>query len=411
MKSSNVVVPVCALIIAVIAVWTHLHGRLGPTIKRWLFVRRLARAANVHAAIIDVSTRQVVMETNRGCVEEAKIYCRDVGAVVDAVLADGERGLGATFISGVWASPDLRAVAALACQEGFDALLPTALGYKRRGGGGRGRGAVLTRRYDVGREFSEAVLDTRFRTASLGVFGPGGGGSLEDAQERKVASVVALVGEGHTVLEVGCGFGGVARAIAERVPGAHVDALTACRYERDMVARAGGASLRNVILGDCVALDRVTGPYDSIVCLDTLPRIGRRSLTAFFRRVAALLTDGGVAFFQTLVSTRTRTVFDRGSTAATFIADGVVDVPRIEWLADPLRRAGLAMTLTELHGGATVAPNFAAWRENLTRAQPAIVASHGSRLYRAYTYHLCMCEAACLAGHLQLAHITVKKSS
>ena len=406
---SHVLVPVCALLVAVIAAWTHLHGRLGPTLKRWLFVRRLARVENVHAAVVDVSTRQVVMETNRGCVEEAKLYCRDVGAVVDAVLADGERGLGATFIAGVWASPDLRAVATLACHEGFDALLPAAPGYKRRGAPAGKRDAALTRRYDVGREFAEAVLDSRFRSASLGLFGPGGSGSLEDAQERKVAAVVALIGEGQSVLEVGCGFGGVARAIAERVPGARVDALTSCRYERDVVVHAG--PLRSVVLGDCVALDRVAGPYDRIVCLDTLPRVGRRNLKAFFRRVSALLADGGVAFFQTLVSTRTRTMFDRGSTAATFIADGVVDVPRIEWLAEPLRRAGLEMTLTELHGGETVAPNFAAWRENLARAQRTIVASHGSRLYRAYTYHMCMCEAACLAGHLQLALITVKKSS
>jgi len=396
-----VTVVCCAFLVAVFAAWT----RFGPTLKRWLFVRRLARAENARAVVVDVASRQVVMETNRGCVEEAKLYCRDVGAVVDAVLADGERGLGATYITGVWASPDLRAVATLACHEGFDALLPAVPGYKRRGAPAGKRGAALTRRYDVGREFAEAVLDARFRSASLGLFGPGGGGTLEEAQERKVAAVVALVGAGQSVLEVGCGFGGVARAIEERVPGARVDALTSCRYERDAAVHKG------VVLGDCVTLDRVTGPYDRIVCLDTLPRVGRRNLAAFFKRVAALLADGGVAFFQTLVSTRSRTMFDRGSTAATFIADGVVDVPRVEWLAEPLRRAGLVMTLTELHGGEAVAPNYAAWRENLAHAQRSIVASHGTRLYRAYTYHMCMCEAACLAGHLQLAHITVKKSS
>ncbi|MEO0963466.1 MAG: class I SAM-dependent methyltransferase, partial [Pseudomonadota bacterium] len=68
--------------------------------------------------------------------------------------------------------------------------------------------------------------------------------NLEQAQAEKYASLVKQTGiePGHSVLEIGCGWGGFAEHVAKTV-GAHVKALTISReqydYARERIFKAG----------------------------------------------------------------------------------------------------------------------------------------------------------------------------
>lgn len=342
---------VCAVLTAVIAL-VALYLRAAPGLKRWLFITRVARAApDIRLVVVDEPRRQVVMETPGE--KEARIYCTDVDALVDAVITDGVRGLAAAYIAGTWSTPSLLRVATVVHAGGFDPLVTLRPRYKQP----RQRRQSLTRRrFDVGEDFAASVYDTRFVSDSPGLFDGPGVSSLEDAQERKREALLSLVGAGpgHSVL---------------------VDP------EHNRFATTTGVA-----------------PFDRVLSLDTIPRVGGRAgLPAFFKGVAGRLADGGAAVFQTLVTTSGRDHRD----SAAFISPDLF-VPRLEWLTKPLAAAGLTAVKIIIHGGPAIAPSYAAWRANLARL-PA------DGLTRAHAFHFAVCEASCRAGDLALAHILVEK--
>jgi cyclopropane-fatty-acyl-phospholipid synthase len=86
--------------------------------------------------------------------------------------------------------------------------------------------ADIEHHYDVANDFFALFLDKKYRVYSCGVWKRAK--DLEQAQEDKLDRLCryANVSQGHQVIDVGCGWGGLMSRIIEKFPSAQVHGLT-----------------------------------------------------------------------------------------------------------------------------------------------------------------------------------------
>lgn len=126
--------------------------------------------------------------------------------------------------------------------------------------------------------------------------------SLEEAQEAKKRHIAAKLNlrSGHRVLDIGCGFGGMALFLARNY-GVHVTGITLSTEQlnvaRERAAKQGLARLVEFRLED---YRRTRGTFDRIVSVGMFEHVGRPHYRRFFSRLGHLLTDDGVALVHTI---------------------------------------------------------------------------------------------------------------
>ena len=126
--------------------------------------------------------------------------------------------------------------------------------------------------------------------------------SLDDAQLAKKRHLAAklLVDPGANVLDIGCGWGGLALYLAE-VAGAHATGIT---LSREQYARAQQRAVERGRSDDAIfrLIDYrdVTGGFDRIVSVGMFEHVGVGFYDRYFRKCAQLLDDDGVFLLHTI---------------------------------------------------------------------------------------------------------------
>src|SRR5512139_1768177 len=149
--------------------------------------------------------------------------------------------------------------------------------------------------YDVGNDFYALWLD-RFMQYSCAYF-PTGTEDLDTAQQRKLDLICRKLRlqPGERLLDIGCGWGGLARYAAEQY-GALAVGITLSEkqaaYADEMIARAGLADRVTVRLQDYRAVP--DGPFDKIVSIGMFEHVGRSQMPAYFAQAYRLLKPGGL---------------------------------------------------------------------------------------------------------------------
>ena len=157
--------------------------------------------------------------------------------------------------------------------------------------------------YDLSNDFYRLFLDEETMTYSCGYW-PGGEGSvgLGDAQEAKHAHIAAKLAlrEGQRVLDIGCGWGGMAIHLARR-HGVRVVGVTLSREQKALaearVAAAGLADRVEIRLQD---YREVTDRFDRVVSIGMFEHVGLPHYDAFFEKILALLPDEGCALIHSI---------------------------------------------------------------------------------------------------------------
>jgi cyclopropane-fatty-acyl-phospholipid synthase len=158
--------------------------------------------------------------------------------------------------------------------------------------------------YDLDDRLYELFLDAE-RQYSCGYFREGNDGpdsDLDQAQRDKLAHIARklCLGPGMRVLDIGCGWGGMARHI-HAVSGAEVLGVTLSeeqlRYAR---ARASQLGIAGAVRYELMDYRDVEGPFDRIVSVGMFEHVGRPNYRAYFEKVADLLAPGGIALIHTI---------------------------------------------------------------------------------------------------------------
>jgi cyclopropane-fatty-acyl-phospholipid synthase len=246
------------------------------------------------------------------------LVVRSPDALRRILTAPGELGLGRAYVAGdldvegdIYAAlsflrerltrvrlgpSQLAALARLVGLDGLRPLPPPPEEARLRGRRhSKSRDAqAIAHHYDVSNRFYELVLGPSV-TYSCAVW-PRTDATLEEAQAAKYELICRKLdlGEGMRLLDVGCGWGGMAMHAA-RHHGASVVGVTLSSHQvewaQKVVADAGLADRVEIRLQDY--RDVFDGPFDAISSIGMFEHVGLRNLGLYFRRMHRLLRPGG----------------------------------------------------------------------------------------------------------------------
>jgi cyclopropane-fatty-acyl-phospholipid synthase len=254
---------------------------------------------------------------------------------------------------------------------------------------GRAR-ANASHHYDLDARFYRLFLDDDLQYSCAYFETPSS--SLEAAQlakKRHIAAKLALA-PGRNVLDIGCGWGGLALYLAENC-GAKVLGVTLAREQlqlaRQRARTAGVAEAVHFALKD---YREVEGRFDRVVSIGMFEHVGPRNYDAFFARVAGLLAEDGAALIHTIghLSTPAPT----SSWVRKYIfPDGYI--PSLMEIAPSLARAGLAVADLEVlrdHYALTIKHWRARFKANRDEARETF----GERFCRIWEFYLAGSQCA-----------------
>ncbi|MEX3016381.1 class I SAM-dependent methyltransferase [Gymnodinialimonas hymeniacidonis] len=154
--------------------------------------------------------------------------------------------------------------------------------------------------YDLSSELYDLFLDAD-RQYSCGYF-PDPSMSLDAAQEAKKHHIAGklLLQPDMEVLEIGCGWGGMALTLA-RDYGVRVLGVTLSEEQhRTACQRAADAGLQDRVRFELRDYREVTGEFDRVVSIGMFEHVGVPHYVEYFRNVRDRLKEGGVALIHTI---------------------------------------------------------------------------------------------------------------
>jgi cyclopropane-fatty-acyl-phospholipid synthase len=238
--------------------------------------------------------------------------------------------------------------------------------------------------YDLNGELYELFLD-QDRQYSCAYFDRDGI-SLEEAQLAKKRHIAAklLIESGNRILDIGCGWGGMALYLAEFC-GADVTGVTLSQEQLAVAQRRamdnGQQAKTEFRLQD---YRDVNSSFDRIVSVGMFEHVGLGSYDAFFQQVARLLKDDGVALLHTIghegEPSPTNEWVDK------YIFPGGY-IPSLSDIMPAVQRAGLMVTDVEvlrLHYAETLRQ----WRERFEAHRQEAAELYDERFCRMWEFYL-----------------------
>lgn len=155
--------------------------------------------------------------------------------------------------------------------------------------------------YDLSGRLYDLFLDPD-RQYSCAYF-DSGSLTLEEAQTRKKQHIAnkLIVAPGCRVLDIGCGWGGMALTIASQADDVQVLGVTLSEEQLKVArARAEEAGLADRVKFELMDYRNIEGRFDRIVSVGMFEHVGAPHYKEFFSKVDALLDDEGVALLHSI---------------------------------------------------------------------------------------------------------------
>jgi cyclopropane-fatty-acyl-phospholipid synthase len=278
------------------------------------------------------------------------------------VMTSGAIGFGEAYMAGQWDTPDLPALLEVFSLN-FDRLqrlvsgrplmrLIHGLMHARRRNTRQGSRHNIHAHYDLGNAFYSAWLDPGMTYSSALFASPGQ--ALQSAQEAKYAALAKSIGlqPSHSVLEIGCGWGGFAEYAAGHV-GARVTGVTISRAQYEFARRRlfeqGLADRADIQLID---YRDVQGRFDRIASIEMFEAVGEAYWPTYFAKIRDLLAPAGRAGLQ-IITIRDE-LFEDYRRQADFIQKYIFPggmLPSEDRLRQEMARAGLTWQAVSRFGG------------------------------------------------------------
>lgn len=303
------------------------------------------------------------------------------------------------------------------------ARLSDKLAHWRRRNTRKGSRRNIAAHYDLGNAFYELWLDPSMTYSSalypsgdsankdlsardwpnkdlLNKALPNNDGALEQAQEEKYRRLLAALdlSPGRTVLEIGCGWGGMAERLARA--NAQVTAITISEeqlvHARDRIAAAGLSDKADIRFQD---YRDVKGLFDRIVSVEMIEAVGEENWSTYFRMLADRLAAGGAAVLQaiTIDEPHFESYRKRPDFIQRYIFPGGM-LPTVSRMASEARKAGLSFEAVERFG-VSYAATLAEWRTRFLAAWPEIeLLGFDARFRRMWEFYLTYCEVGFARG-------------
>jgi cyclopropane-fatty-acyl-phospholipid synthase len=243
--------------------------------------------------------------------------------------------------------------------------------------------------YDLNGRLYSLFLD-RDRQYSCAYFGRGDE-TLEEAQaakKRHIAAKLCLDQPGLRVLDIGCGWGGMALTLA-RDFGARVTGITLSQEQvTEARARAAAEGLEDRVRFELVDYREVTETFDRVVSVGMFEHVGIGHYRTFFDTVARCLKPDGVALVHAIG--RSSGPASTNAWFRKYIFPGGYS-PALSEVLPPVERSGLMATdieILRLHYAETLRH----WRRRFAANRDAIAALYDERFCRMFEFYLAASE-------------------
>jgi cyclopropane-fatty-acyl-phospholipid synthase len=332
----------------------------------------------------------------------------------------GDIGFAEAYRAGEWSSPNLAAMLKFACHnkaatEPLRSLHVPRFCLKLRHALNRntlrGSRRNIAVHYDLGNKFYKQWLDAGM-TYSSGLFSSADQ-TLEEAQDAKLDRVVDMLGlaGGETVLEIGCGWGG----LAERVLDRHDCAVTGVTLSAEQLAFAQRRLRNHTQSGRCdLRLQdyrNVRGAFDRIVSIEMLEAVGEAYWSTYFEKLRDSLRLGGAAVLQVITINEDR--FENYRRRPDFIQKYIFPggmLPTTQIIEREIAKAGLRLVANEFFGE-SYARTLEEWRLRFQSAWTAIEGLGFDECFkRTWEYYLAYCEVGFEVGALNVGLYKVKQA-
>jgi len=308
------------------------------------------------------------------------------------VLTRGSLGLGEAYMDSLWDASRL--------DQFFDRVLRANLDHKL-GGLHKVRIALASlanllfnrqseRRahqvgechYDIGNDVFEGMLDPSMNYSCA--YWPDAQ-TLDEAQRQKMDLICRKLElkPGETLLDIGCGWGGLAQHAATHY-GVKVFGITVSREQQSLARQRCAGLPVEIALMD---YREVRGSFDKIVSVGMFEHVGEKNYPVYLDTILRVMHDDGLFLLHSIASNVTCRYTD----------------PWIDKYIFPNGRVPSARTLaTALEGrfviddwhsfGQDYDRTLMAWKANFDRAWPQLAKRYDQRFYRMWVYYL-MCSA------------------
>jgi cyclopropane-fatty-acyl-phospholipid synthase len=231
--------------------------------------------------------------------------------------------------------------------------------------------------------------------------------SLDDAQlaKRRHLAAKLLVTPGAKVLDIGCGWGGLALYLAE-IAGAQVTGIT---LSQEQYARARQRAIERGRTQDAAFrledYRDVTDRFDRIVSVGMFEHVGVVFYNRFFRKAAKILADDGVFLLHTIGRSGSPSVTNPW--IAKYIFPGGY-IPALSEVLPAIQRARLVVTdveILQLH----YAETLKAWRTRFLAHREEVERLYDARFVRMWEFYLASSEMAFRESDMVVFQIQMAK--
>ncbi len=266
--------------------------------------------------------------------------------------------------------------------------------------------ANVAHHYDLSATLYDLFLDED-RQYSCAYF-PDGDESLEQAQYKKKQLIASklLLEPGHSVLDIGCGWGGLALHLA-RTAGVNVTGITLSQeqlcvaHERAANAQLSGRA--RFLLRD---YRDESGAYDRLVSVGMFEHVGVNHYVHFFEKCRSLLKPEGVGLLHAIG--RMEPPASTNPWIRKYIFPGGY-CPALSEVLGAIEHAGLWVTDIEI-----LRPHYADtlshWQDRFQTNRDTIKALYDERFCRMWEFYLASCEMSFRTGPMMVFQIQFSRS-
>lgn len=323
------------------------------------------------------------------------------------VLQEGSLGLGESYMDGWWECDRLDVFFTKVLRAGLEKQLPRHLKDTLRIAGARLFNLQSKKRawivgkehYDLGNDLFTRMLDPQMQY-SCAYWKDAE--RLEDAQIAKLRLICEKLQlkPGMRVLDIGCGWGGLAQFMAQKYAVSVVGVTISAEQQKHAQQRCLGLDV-DIRLQDYRDLN---DQFDRIVSVGMFEHVGPKNYDTYFTVVDRNLKPDGLFLLHTIGSRRTdhnvdpwidRYIFPNGC------------LPSVRQIANASESH---FVMEDWHNfGADYDKTLMAWYERFLASWPEIADNYSERFKRMFSYYLNACAGAFRARDIQLWQVVFSR--
>ena len=316
------------------------------------------------------------------------------------VLQQGSLGLGESYMEGWWDCERLDILFCKILKAKLDQQMPGNLKDILRIASARlfnlqsrSRAWIVGKEhYDIGNDLFALMLDPHMQY-SCGYWKDAT--TLNDAQNAKLKMICEKLQlkPGMRLLDIGCGWGGLAE-YAARHYGVAVEGVTISKEQQKMAQQRCEGLDVNILLQDYRDLNK---HYDRIVSVGMFEHVGPKNYDTYFSIADRCLKPDGLFLLHTIGSNK------KGMSVDPWINKYIFPngcLPAISHIAEASESR---FVMEDWHNfGSDYDKTLMAWHERFNQAWPELSSRYSATFRRMFNYYLCACAGAFRARDIEL---------